>query len=729
MRDISGLIDNLVEISGEFNIPEILKGNPGEPGKPGAPGAPGAPGEPGKDGKDYTITQDDYAAIAAIVMENISIPSKLSQLENDTKFLTRTAENLANYYLKQQTYTRDEIQGLISTVPKFAIKVVSVLPTYGISESTIYLLKSSDTAKNLYTEYIRVNGAWEKLGEQTTTVDLSDYYKKEEADAKFLTEHQDISRKADRDKVYTKEEIDAKENKTKGALSELETEVENHENRISTLERGGGSGYDDTLIRSEISQLSESIDEISVEKYKENFETLTWTDGKYLNYYNGNVMSNIATARMSDYVPVNIGDTIKVYGKTYYDINLVFFFDADKKFITSFPHSTSTEKRYDGEEIPLPSGTKYVIMCYDSSVLPIPPTLLKKAIFTEDTKAQKSIVEINNYLEELTTLEYENVQDVTWEDGYFLGRTNGARTPLTSARTSGFIPIKRGDTVKFNGKVYYDINCLFFFDSDGAFISCFPNTQTSTKTYNGEIVRIPNRATQVRICYDTTSGYPKEPMISTLFPVAKTHEKKEWEGLTWCAIGDSLTENNSKASEKYHKIISEKTGIQILNYGVGGTGYYSMKDSNLAFYQRIANVPTNADVYTIFGSFNDMGVTIGNITDKTSDTLYGCMYLALTALFERNPNAIVGIITPTPWEWTSPYREPRNGDQYVEAVINMANKWSIPVLDLYHCSNLRPWNDACKVAQFGDGDGVHPNNLGNAMIAPKIKVFLDTLLL
>ena len=62
----------------------------------------------------------------------------------------------------------------LSTIPKFAIEVVSVLPEEEISDTTIYLVKSEqEESQNLYIEYIHVSGAWEKLGEQK--LDLSGY--------------------------------------------------------------------------------------------------------------------------------------------------------------------------------------------------------------------------------------------------------------------------------------------------------------------------------------------------------------------------------------------------------------------------------------------------------------------------------------------------------------------------------------------------------------------------
>lgn len=63
----------------------------------------------------------------------------------------------------------------LSAIPKFAIKVVTSLPTSDISATTVYLLSSGSENNNLYTEYIYINNKWEKLGEQK--VDLTNYAK------------------------------------------------------------------------------------------------------------------------------------------------------------------------------------------------------------------------------------------------------------------------------------------------------------------------------------------------------------------------------------------------------------------------------------------------------------------------------------------------------------------------------------------------------------------------
>lgn len=67
----------------------------------------------------------------------------------------------------------NELEGMITSVPKFKIEVVDELPLNGMSLSTIYLLKNTDDqSNNLYTEYIYLQDkGWEKLGEQTIVLD------------------------------------------------------------------------------------------------------------------------------------------------------------------------------------------------------------------------------------------------------------------------------------------------------------------------------------------------------------------------------------------------------------------------------------------------------------------------------------------------------------------------------------------------------------------------------
>lgn len=106
-------------------------------------------------------------------LKSADLQTKLDEYRAAKGLIDKTVSDLVNYYTKSQTLTKDEINALVSAIPKFSIEVVASLPTSNISDTTVYLVKSGDDDTNLYIEYIRTNGKWEKLG--TQTVDLTGY--------------------------------------------------------------------------------------------------------------------------------------------------------------------------------------------------------------------------------------------------------------------------------------------------------------------------------------------------------------------------------------------------------------------------------------------------------------------------------------------------------------------------------------------------------------------------
>ena len=91
-------------------------------------------------------------------------------LQKDDIIIALDQETITNSGVQlSKLATKDEL----SAIPKFAIQVVTSLPTTNISTTTVYLLSSGSETNNLYTEYIYVNNKWEKLGEQK--VDLTSY--------------------------------------------------------------------------------------------------------------------------------------------------------------------------------------------------------------------------------------------------------------------------------------------------------------------------------------------------------------------------------------------------------------------------------------------------------------------------------------------------------------------------------------------------------------------------
>lgn len=108
----------------------------------------------------------------------INKPTKLSDFTDDQGFIDNTVNNLTNYYLKTETYTQTEVNGLISQLTSLSVEIVETLPTENISTTTIYLVNVSGTAN--YAQWMYINSAWANIG--NTSVDLSNYYTKGQAD-------------------------------------------------------------------------------------------------------------------------------------------------------------------------------------------------------------------------------------------------------------------------------------------------------------------------------------------------------------------------------------------------------------------------------------------------------------------------------------------------------------------------------------------------------------------
>lgn len=210
------------------------------------------------------------------------------------------------------------------------------------------------------------------------------------------------------------------------------------------------------------------------------------------------------------------------------------------------------------------------------------------------------------------------------------------------------------------------------------------------------------------------------------------YKTAKWLGKKWVCVGDSLTAENIRTTKHYFEYVSEETGITTVNMGVSGSGYARMSESNQAFYQRINSCPTDADVVTIFGSFNDLGagLPIGSVNDTGTDTLAGCINTTITNLQTIIPLVNLGIVSPTPWDSTQPTTS-GNAYNYVEMLKAICERRSIPFLDLWRCSNLRPWDADFRTVAYSrdNGSGTHPDENGHKLIAPRFEGFLDTLLL
>ena len=205
---------------------------------------------------------------------------------------------------------------------------------------------------------------------------------------------------------------------------------------------------------------------------------------------------------------------------------------------------------------------------------------------------------------------------------------------------------------------------------------------------------------------------------------------------TWVALGDSLTDSITlDGGKNYVDFIAYEVGCNTINMGYGGSGF--LKNANNKYYKRVSQIPVETDVITVFGSFNDfeyIANSLGTADDAATDnptTLGSAMNKFITDLYARCPDINIGFISPISWKWYNPYNKDENttkSESYVNLLKDVAKKWSIPFLDLFHEANIRIWDNEISRQYTKNNDGTHLTEVAHKKyIYKKVKTFLESI--
>ena len=150
--------------------------------------------------------------------------------------------------------------------------------------------------------------------------------------------------------------------------------------------------------------------------------------------------------------------------------------------------------------------------------------------------------------------------------------------------------------------------------------------------------------------------------------------------------------------------------------------------NNKTFVER-SQLTSVYDIVTIFGSVNDMQYVadhLGTATDTGTSTLGGC-FNSVISNFYASGNYHIGVISPIPNDSTAGNPSNTSGSfaQYVNLMQEVCQLRGVPFLDLWHCSNMQPWDDTFAAAYMQDD--THPNANGHAIFAPRIMAFIESL--
>ena len=206
-------------------------------------------------------------------------------------------------------------------------------------------------------------------------------------------------------------------------------------------------------------------------------------------------------------------------------------------------------------------------------------------------------------------------------------------------------------------------------------------------------------------------------------------------------LGDSITEGAGTSShdKMFTMLIEREYGAICQNYGIGGTRIARQKTPtnekhDRDFISRVPEMDNDADMVVVFGGTNDFGhgdAPIGTMSDRTPYTFYGALHCLYTALIEKYPGVPIVVLTPlhriTEDIPTGDNKPAPVGTlkEYVNIIREVAEYYSLPVLDLFKESGLQPKIPV--IQQKYVPDGLHPNDAGNEILAHKIARFLEML--
>lgn len=449
--------------------------------------------------------------------------------------------------------------------------------------------------------------------------------------------------------------------------------------------------------------------------------TFPIVEGSFYSTPQQKALSNGGAFR-SERIEVAAGELYYIEGQSYYDGRVIAFVDNNGNVIESHPSYSDLGVKVSGIfEVPQ-NATGLYLTCQNSKSLllvkinDIYPKLGELAFISKANLGGWEEIPIEIFRQNY----YYSVHKI-----YPLSKGTADGKPVAYSPVS----VKVGETYRIDGTSYWDGRLWMLIDKEGKITRKYDGND---QNYHTNQITIEDGEVCLLLNSGTVAGDVK---------LYKGKIDKSKKGFT--VIGDSWTDpatlgTNPNWVDFCKQLFGEKykTELDVINLGSGGTGFMS-SNGRLGKYSDRA-IPDTYDTFVIFGSFNDAFVNydFGDVRSSAKGTFFGGMSDITNKIYATNPDAKILFVTPAPWGTINPKRTDNFGprenaaefaEEYVGAMIEYAKYNSIPILDLYHFSNLRPW-DGNFVSKFYHGtsetDDTHANSDGHKRIAPQIADFV-----
>ena len=215
--------------------------------------------------------------------------------------------------------------------------------------------------------------------------------------------------------------------------------------------------------------------------------------------------------------------------------------------------------------------------------------------------------------------------------------------------------------------------------------------------------------------------------VGNLFENIEVTTQSAWKGKSAVFVGDSITYGAKCDGDKYWEVLKTDLELEsVVGMGVGKSCFSATSDNRLSYeplISRYTSIP-NADLIQIFMGTNDYGFNtpLGTIADKTDISFYGALNVIIPSLQAKYPTSRIVFVTPLhrygQHNLTYDYDKNSAGyalSDYVNAMKEVCERYSVPVIDLFNISGLNPSLPSTRTLYMPDG--LHPNTAGHKYIA------------
>ena len=204
---------------------------------------------------------------------------------------------------------------------------------------------------------------------------------------------------------------------------------------------------------------------------------------------------------------------------------------------------------------------------------------------------------------------------------------------------------------------------------------------------------------------------------------------------TICCFGDSTTwgDNGTGAGGPAISWTSHLGallgGATVENYGVKGSRIAVKDDRADSFVERVGEIDDAADIYLVWGGVNDFSrnVPLGVPGEESRATFYGALEYLVRTITERSPQARLVFMTPAKTSGKHEKDIPASNEPnhlgltqapYAQAVRDVCERFSVPVIDLYAASGISPFLPEHRELYMPDG--LHYSPAGYERLAHRI---------